>query len=144
MRKAIALVAAFGGIGVVVLLTAARSASEALGPTGCGPDTRYMADVLSGVKWTLSDAELRDSLRIPRANAAESIVAVRKDSLCKVAGARMNSDFELPATTSRQVYLVRIGTSRYWAEDPTIREGEWGVGFVMDSTMATVLSRAAR
>lgn len=139
---------AFVVLGVAVVLVLSRAADGRSRPTGCGLDEGVMSSVLASVVDIASASEsdaamLRDRLSLP-ATTASAVVAVRSDSLCKVAGGVMNSDWEFPKDASRQVYLVKIASSRFWAEDPAIREGEWGVAFILDSSMTTVVKRAQR
>jgi hypothetical protein len=107
----------------------------------CAPSDQYSAYLVEEIELMManaSDQDLRDSLGLS-GMSSPSVTRVGSDSLCDLAGRAINRTQGLAETGSRNVYLVKIGAQRYWAEDPDIGFGEYTKVFVLDSTVSNVL-----
>ena len=113
----------------------------------CAANDEHMTELLVYLRHFVSSTKpglqvSRDSARIPTIDPAR-VQPVRQNTVCARAARLINRELHRPDSTSRVVYVVRIG-SRYWAEDPTYHAGEYIQGFVVDSTVTTILSRNGR
>lgn len=111
----------------------------------CGPVDERMRGLVAETRALVSKPTLRtlrEALKIPMLDSS-LVRPVQIDSLCQLAVRTINRERRVPDTTSRTVHLVSIG-SVYWADDPTLRAGEYTLSFVLDSTLTTVLSRPGR
>jgi hypothetical protein len=128
-----------------VLLVAAAST-----PTGttaaavyCGPSDSYLAEMLAFAQQQATGAGAafdawRASRHFPAASAA-SVQPVATESVCQRIGSVIYSGVD---STWRHfpIYVVAIGAGGYLVSEPHARIGEWGIYWVVDSSMTTVLS----
>ena len=111
--------------------------------SSCGPSNdENMRHFLDGARFLVSaptQAKMRGILNVDAMDPA-LVKPIQSDSLCTLAARTINRDQKQPDTTSRTVYLVRMGRV-YWAEDTTMHAGEWIRSVIMDSTLTRILSR---
>lgn len=75
---------------------------------------------------------------------ANSVIAVSTTSVCQRAALAYGRNLS-PAdtTTSRLVYVIRIGTTRYVVGDPNVTAGEFMMQMVFDTAFTTKLAGIA-
>jgi hypothetical protein len=83
-------------------------------------------------------SDLRASAGLVGVNLDAPRQRIASDSLCDRAGRLINDDQYLPDTTTRRVFLIRVG-NRYWAEDSTLPRESRIPAYVLDSTLSTVV-----
>ncbi len=134
---------AFTLIGATVLLAAWAKApvpkSRAGVCVGAADYLSYLTDQVRALVADPAKQEIRDSLHLTSV-AAESIQGIQTDSLCDLAGRAINREQHILESTPRSVFLVRIGSARYWAEDPNVGFGEYTKVFILDSTLSKVIA----
>lgn len=74
----------------------------------------------------------------------DSVTAVSDSSTCNRAAIAYGRNLTTPDTTSsRQVYVARVGPTRYIVADPQVNEGEFMINMVFDSSFTTVFAIVA-
>lgn len=85
----------------------------------------------------------RTTFNLPQV-PARSVTAVSTTSVCQRAALAYGRNLSPPdTTTSRQMYVVKIGTTRYVVADPTVKAGEFMIQMVFDTAFKTKLATAA-
>ena len=114
-------------------------------PEVCGPAADdVMPGLVAEAKHLVSGPKLqkaRNDLHVPALDSA-LVHAVQSDSLCSLAAQTINRA-RGGIDSSRTIYLVKAG-SVYWAEDRSIRAGEYIVTFILDSSLTAILSKPFR
>lgn len=113
-------------------------------PGACASRDDHMAALVAYIRRTLSGPEPRARLamKLPLVDSSQ-VRPVASDSLCDIAAATINRSRRLPATTPRTLYIVAVGNV-YFVEDTTLRGGEYGQGYVMDSLLTGILGKVLR
>ena len=138
--------AALGGVaGTLMMVTAAKPHKANQQPSRCGPTGDVvMRGLLAEAKHMVATPRLKsiqDSMRVPAVDSAV-IRPIQSDSLCILAARTINRSHG-GVDSSRTIYLVQLGHV-FWAEDTTIRAGEYVQTFILDSTLTTILSKPFR
>lgn len=127
-------------IGTAALL--ALSSSGRTTPNGCQPAESDISKMVFGkVRTTLThprSAPVRDAMGLERL-PEDSVILVTSDSLCQRAIHRI-AEYRKSEPTGSRIVLVRIGL-RYWAEDPSLRGGEWNDVYLLDAELSRVIAR---
>jgi hypothetical protein len=132
-----------------IILSESSSATtpSAIAVGTCGnTNGAYMNEMSNFIEMVLTNPEasaLRDSAGLAGIDPGSARIRIASDSLCDRAGRLMNYDAYLPDTTTRHVFLIRLG-NRYWAEDSTLPKESRIPAYIMDSTLSTTLEVIAR
>ena len=142
MRNPVRTLGAFTLAALVFAVAAWRSPDVVLRTATCGPtNDAQMLRVLAYVRNLASNPKqesMRIALKVPTTDPA-LIQPIQSDSLCDLAATVINRQGRVSDTTSRTIYLVRIG-SVYFAEDPKNKASEC-VSFPSSDTSSVRLSR---
>lgn len=140
----------FSGIALIAALQLVTMRSDTYGTyvdVRCAAVDGQMNNLVGYIKMLAAASKpalvrTRESISVPSVDSA-LIVPVGTDSLCRRAGILLNRAFHKPDSTSRVVYLVRMG-NRYWAEEKAVPASHYIVGLVIDSTLTEVLAHPGR
>ncbi len=110
----------------------------------CHPDTLFQNLIREKVEREVTatgpgDQEWRDFMNLLVVPASE-ITVVQADSLSMKAGKLINGITGRAVNEQRSVFLIRVGSRRYWAEDHEFHHGGLPARFIIDSTLTTILS----
>jgi hypothetical protein len=88
-------------------------------------------------------ADIRQHLNLPHL-PADSVSIVTDSATCARAALAYGRNLNVPdTTTSRQVFVVRVGPTRYIVVDPNVSNGEFLINMVFDSSFSTVFATVA-
>jgi len=74
----------------------------------------------------------------------DSVTAVTDSTTCNRAAIAYGRNLTVPDTTTpRQVYVVRVGSTRYIVGDPQVTAGEFMIDIPFDSSFTTVFGKVA-
>ena len=135
----------------VFALVASQSAAAAhrtwqrAGGSGCHAPDAGLTLRLEVLKLAVSGTDSTDSVGRRKWNLptlpSDSVTAVTDSTICQRAALAFGRSLSVPDTiTSRQVYVVRIGPTRYVVGDPTVTKGEFDIYMVFDSSFTTKLA----
>jgi len=135
-------------IGVALIASPVKAANREVASV-CQPvDTDYdnfvddYRTIVSGVD-SFSIGE-RSSLSLPQL-PDDSVTAVSDSTTCNRAAIAYGLNLSVPdTTTSRQLYVVRIGPTRYAVADPQMNAGEFLINMIFDSSFTTMFAKVAR
>jgi len=114
-------------------------------PSGCvAIDSGYVGNFQLIVSDTDSASAVdRSRLGLPLLSK-DSVSAVSDSATCARAADAYGRNLDIPDTTTpRQVFVVRLGPTRYVVGDPTVRSGEFALVMVFDSSFTTLFSSFA-
>lgn len=129
-----------GRSGLGAVLTATIPIAATAQHRGCFPPEHAQSLMIYGkVKRTLTDARAAPvrTARSLRRLPTDSIILVTDSTLCTRARKAI-ATFRRDETGGGRVVLVRIG-ERYWAEDPTLRGGEFADVYLLEGELTRVL-----
>ena len=144
-RRIQALVTVFALVASQSAATAHRIWQRA-GGSGCHAPDYGLTLRLEVVKLAVSGTDSTDSVgrrtwNLP-ALPSDSVTAVTDSTICKRAALAFGRNLSVPDTiTPRQVYVVRVGPTRYVVGDPTVTMGEFDVYMVFESSFTTQLAK---
>lgn len=143
--------AMFSLLGVVAVGVSSATSGAAVvveEQSGCvALDSRWVASSREDQGW-VSDtdsysADIRQHLNLPHL-PADSVSIVTDSATCARAALAYGRNLNVPdTTTSRQVFVVRVGPTRYIVVDPNVRNGEFMINMVFDSSFSTVFAIVA-
>src|SRR5690348_5000407 len=88
-------------------------------------------------------ADIRQHLNLPHL-PADSVSIVTDSATCARAALAYGRNLNVPdTTTSRQVFVVRVGPTRYIVVDPNVSNGEFLINMVFDSSFSIVFATVA-
>ncbi len=139
-------------VGLIVVATVAASPgsypARLLTSSGCHASdqlgTALIHDLKGWVSGTDTAAVLyRSIFNLPQLSP-DSVSAVSDSTKCQRAALAFGRNLSPPdTTTARQVYVARVGPTRYVVTDTSVKGGEYVATMVFDSAFATKLADVA-
>lgn len=115
--------------------------------TTCGATTDFLArQILHELRLVVSTpagASERTRYQLPFIQDTLNVRPVANDSLCQVAGRRVNEWNGAPLDAKRSPYVIRIDTL-YWVQDRSLTSSEFIPVYVLDIDMTKVLLKSSR
>lgn len=132
--------------GALALLASRVQAANKDSVSTCQPLGTSYDNFVAGYQAIVSGADSfsigeRSYLNLPQL-PDDSVTAVSDSSTCNRAAVAFGRNLTIPDTTSpRQVYVARIGSTRYAVGDPQVSKGEFMINMIFDTSFTTLLAK---
>lgn len=132
--------------GALALLASRVQAANKDSVSTCQPLGTSYDNFVAGYQAIVSGADSfsireRSYLNLPQL-PDDSVTAVSDSSTCNRAAVAFGRNLTIPDTTSpRQVYVARIGPTRYAVGDPQVSKGEFMINMIFDISFTTLLAK---